>query len=156
LGTADVGLELRRNWWAAAEFGKGAGDANLPAAAQESAVPLKDAEGGFVSLGLGCVYESPQHGIGLIREEFGVGFQDATGFLQSFGLDEGEDGFHKLRAPPQFSKCFLYPHLPAAAQESAVPLKDAEGGFVSLGLGCVYESPKHGIGFVREEFGVGL
>jgi hypothetical protein len=86
LGTVEVGLKLRRNGWAA-EFGKGLFYPHLPAAAQESAVPLKDAEGGFVSMGSGCVYELPQHGVSFVREEFGVGFQDAAGFLPSFGLD---------------------------------------------------------------------
>jgi hypothetical protein len=70
-------LELRRNW-RAAEFGKGLLYSNLPATAQEGTKPLKEAAGVLVFLDL---HQLPQHGIGFVREEFGVGFQDAAGFL---------------------------------------------------------------------------
>jgi hypothetical protein len=119
-------------------------------------VSLKDAEGGFVSPGLGCVYESPQHGIGLVREEFGVGFQDAAGFLPGFGLDEGEEGLHKLRAPPPFSKCFLYPDLPAAAQQDTVFLQDAAGFLIALGLGGGDPLSQQGVRLIREQLGMGF
>jgi hypothetical protein len=85
---AEVGLELWRNWWATAEFGKGSFYPHLPAAAQQDTVFLQDAASFLSALGLGGGDPLSQQGVRLIREQFRMGFQDAAGFLPGAGPDE--------------------------------------------------------------------
>jgi hypothetical protein len=102
----------------------------------------------------GVVQDAFPGGDGLVQRGRVAGLPVAGySFLSAaeVGLKLRRDGW-----AAEFGKGSFYPHLPAAAQEGAVLLQDVAGILVALGLGGLHQLPQQGVGFIGEQFRVGL
>ncbi len=149
LGAVEVGLKLWRDGWTAAEAGSHLLQF-LPQIRPFSQQALQV----FGRADLGAAGGRFGQHLAQFRRHLGR----LTGHLQ--GLLRGQPGSLGLRQDFRrqhlFGKGSFHSHLPAAAQEGTVLLKDAAGVLIALGMGGLHQLSQQGVGFVADQFGMGL